>query len=54
VRALLPICFADETIDIAQIRHRRDNGRSAAVPRRLGFELVGEDGDSLVWELGSP
>jgi RimJ/RimL family protein N-acetyltransferase len=51
VRELLPVCFADPTIDIAQIRCHRDNVRSAAVPKRLGFELVGEDGDSFVWEL---
>jgi RimJ/RimL family protein N-acetyltransferase len=51
VRQLLPVCFADDSIDIAQIRCHRDNVRSAAVPRRLGFELVGEEEDTLVWEL---
>jgi RimJ/RimL family protein N-acetyltransferase len=51
VRELLPVCFTDPTIHIAQILCHRDNVRSAAVPRRLGFGLVGEDGDSLVWEL---
>jgi RimJ/RimL family protein N-acetyltransferase len=51
VRQLLAVCFADPTIDIAQIRCHRDNVRSAAVPARLGFDLVGEEDDSLVWEL---
>jgi ribosomal-protein-serine acetyltransferase len=51
VRRLLPLCFADDTIDIAQIRCHRDNVRSAAVPRRLGFEFVGQEEDTLVWEL---
>jgi RimJ/RimL family protein N-acetyltransferase len=51
VRELLPICFADATIDIAQIRCHRDNVRSAAIPKRLGFAFVAEEDDHLVFEL---
>ena len=51
VRTLLPQCFADGDTHTVQIRCHRDNTRSAAVPRRLGFALVGEDGDDLVWEI---
>jgi RimJ/RimL family protein N-acetyltransferase len=54
VRRLLPVCFDDPTIDIAQIRCDRNNVRSAAVPKRLGFTLVAEDDGDLVWELGAP
>jgi RimJ/RimL family protein N-acetyltransferase len=51
VRRVVPLCFEDETVDVVQIRCHRDNVRSAGVPRRLGFTLVAEDGDDLVWEL---
>ena len=54
IRRLLPVCFADEGTNRVQILCHRDNVRSAAVPRRLGFTLVGEEGDDLVWELGKP
>jgi RimJ/RimL family protein N-acetyltransferase len=51
VRTLLPVCFEDDGTHTVQIRCHRDNVRSAAVPRRLGFTLVAEEDDDLVWEL---
>ena len=51
VRRLLRVCFEDDGALVVQIRHHRDNERSEAVPRRLGFTLVGEEDDHLVWEL---
>ena len=52
VRRVAALAFdEDATVHTVQIRCHRDNHRSAGVPRRLGFALVSEDGDDLVWEL---
>ena len=52
VRRVAALAFdEDEAVHTVQIRCHRDNHRSAGVPRRLGFALVSEDGDHLVWEL---
>ena len=51
VRRATALAFEDETVHTVQIRCHRDNHRSAGVPRRLGFRLVAEEADDLVWEL---
>jgi RimJ/RimL family protein N-acetyltransferase len=41
-RLLSTAAFTVEQIELVEIHHDRANTRSAGVPRRLGYELVGE------------
>lgn len=48
-RALLDVAASLPAMRHAEIRCDRRNGPSAAIPRRLGFELTGEEADVQVW-----
>ena len=60
-RQLTERAFADPAIDRVEVHHDRANVASGGVPRKLGFELVGdtprasvapgEDGVERVWRL---
>jgi RimJ/RimL family protein N-acetyltransferase len=63
--ALVDVAFRVHHVEAVEIRCDADNARSAAVPRRLGFEHVatlasdriGRDGgvhDTMVWQLIAP
>jgi len=46
-RLLTAAAFTDPQIELVEIHHDRANSSSAGVPRRLGFELVGEFEDPV-------
>jgi ribosomal-protein-serine acetyltransferase len=63
-RQLCERAFADPAIERVEIHHDRANAASGGVPRKLGFELVGdtrrgplapgEEGVERVWRLSRP
>lgn len=52
-RALLELAVRIPGIDHVEIRCDADNLPSAAVPRRLGFDLVATEGTTQVWSIRS-
>lgn len=52
VRALVPLAFELDGAERVVIHCHPDNVRSAAIPQRLGFTLLGiDDRPRMVWEL---
>jgi len=54
VRALLDVSATLPSVTQAEIRCHVDNAPSAAVPKRLGFELTGVVDGMQVWRRGLP
>ena len=52
-RALLDLAATVPGIGHVEIRCDADNIPSAAVPRRLGFELLGAEGTTQIWSIRS-